>query len=288
MDEYPIYKVSHSKLLSEAKRVPEKLYARGSYNSIIDNSYHYLAIVGTRKISPYGKEVCREIIKGLRAYPFVIISGLALGTDTLVHELCLEYNIPTVAIVGSGLDEKFIYPRSNFGLAKRILDSGSCVLSPFEPSFKATPWGFPIRNSLMAGMSHAIIVIEAENKSGSRITARLATEFNREVFSVPGSIFSTLSEGTNKLLQEGAVPLLSSQDILDFFGYEKEKNSLNIEIQIDDPIQKEILNFLETERPRDTIHQYFSHYSATEILIALSSLEIAGYIHESQGVFRRT
>jgi DNA processing protein len=286
MDSYPIQNLTLNFLLNELHRPPKFLYARGDISLLENNNLHFLTIIGTRRITEYGKQVCREIIKGLQGYPFVIISGLALGTDTLVHQLCIEYRIPTIAVVGSGLDESVLYPRSNSNLALSILNQGGSIVSPFTNNFKATPWSFPMRNNIMAGMAHAVVVIEAENKSGSRITARLATEFNREVFSVPGSIFNQLSDGTNQLLKEGATPLLSPQDILDFFGYEKNEQ-IGINLEKLSLLEQEIYKILDSGKSRDEISELLPETDFTDILISLSSLEIAGYIFEGSGKFQR-
>ena len=182
-------------LLREIPDPPKKLYVRGELPS--HDEYKFLTVIGSRKFSIYGKQVCEHLIRGLAGYPIVIVSGLALGMDTIAHRAAIENNLKTLAVPGSGLDDKVIYPATNQPLAREILKHGGCLVSEFEPDFKATRWSFPQRNRTMAGISHAVLVIEAENISGTRITARLATDYNREVFAIPGSIFSPVSGGTN-------------------------------------------------------------------------------------------
>ncbi len=284
MDNYPIYTTNYPKLLTEIQKQEKDLYLRGSFPN--EKDFHFLTIVGTRRITEYGIRACREIIEGLRDYPFVIVSGLALGTDTLVHQLALENRLPTIAVLGSGLDDSVIYPRSNVSLAHHIIQQGGALLSPFLPKFKATPWSFPVRNQIMAGLSHAIVVIEAENKSGSRITASLATRYNREVFAIPGSIFSELSIGTNELIREGATPIHSAKDILEYFGYE---DTLVAEKSLDHLTKKQqsILSLLTTPQSRDQLFQKIDTINMPELLIELSTLEIYGYIREHGGIFSK-
>ena len=204
-------------LLKEISDPPKQLYIRGILPS--EDEYKFLTVIGSRKFSTYGKQVCEHLIRGLAGYPIVIVSGLALGIDSIAHQAALDNHLTTIAVPGSGLDDSVLYPASNRGLAQNILRAGGCLLSEFEPTFKATNWSFPQRNRVMAGIAHATLVIEAENTSGTRITARLATDYNREVFAVPGSIFSPASEGTNELIREGATPVTRAEDILDFFGF---------------------------------------------------------------------
>lgn len=204
------------KLLQEIPDLPKKLYIEGVYP---DQEHHiFLTIVGSRKATPYGKQVCHDIIYELRNSPVVIVSGLALGIDSYAHHFALQYGLPTIAVLGSGLDPDVIYPPSNRKLAQDIIDAGGCLISEYEAKFTPKRWSFPKRNRIMAGISHAVLIIEAENRSGSRITANLAYDYNREVLAVPGSVYSQMSSGCNKLIQEGAVPICSGKDIIEYFN----------------------------------------------------------------------
>lgn len=219
-NEYPIQKLDPRQfppLLKEIPDPPKSLYSKGVIpGGILTNSeMKYICIVGSRKCTNYGKDACREIIRGLRGYPVVIVSGLAFGIDSIAHEAALEYEISTIAVPGSGLNADALYPKHHFHLAEQILASGGALLSEYEPDLKAAPWCFPQRNRIMAGLCHATIIIEAELKSGTLITSKLATEYNREVFAVPGSIFSAQSDGPNSLIKQGAIPVSSAKDILD-------------------------------------------------------------------------
>ncbi len=265
-------------LLQEIPDPPKQLYVRGTFPN--NKELIFLTVIGSRKYSSYGKQVCEELIRGLAGYPFVIVSGLALGIDTIAHTAALENNLLTIAVPGSGLDDKVLYPATNLSLAHRIIKSGGCLLSEFEPDFKATKWSFPKRNRIMAGLSHAVLVIEAENISGTRITARLATEYNREVFAVPGSIFSPVSEGTNELIREGATPITQAQDIIDYFGLGNNKPKqqiLNLE-----PQEQKIIDLLGEPQTRNSLAEQMN-ISIIELNILLSSMEIKGFIKEVFG-----
>lgn len=268
-------------LLQQIPDTPKQLYIRGEFPD--ETKYKFLAVIGSRKFSTYGKQVVQKLIKEIAGHPIVIVSGLALGIDALAHETAIEHNLLTIAIPGSGLDDKVIYPASNQGLARRILTSGGALVSEYEPDFKATSWSFPKRNRIMAGMSHAVLVIEAENKSGTRITARLATDYNREVFTVPGSIFSNSSDGTNQLLREGATPVTSGKDILDFFnlseGNQNKQESLFINLSEN---EQKIIDLLETPLSRNDISSR-SGINIIKLNILLSTMEIKGFIKEELG-----
>lgn len=269
-------------LLQQIPDAPKQLYIRGQFPD--EEQYKFLAVIGSRKFSAYGKQVINKLIKEIAGYPIVIVSGLALGIDSLAHEAALENNLTTIAIPGSGLHDNVIYPASNQSLARRILQSGGALLSEFEPDFKATNWSFPKRNRIMAGISHAVLVIEAENKSGTRITARLATDYNREVFSVPGSIFSVTSDGTNELIREGATPVTSGKDILDFFNFNLEQTKeqqASLFNNLSDDEQK-IISLLNTPLSQNELAR-ISGINIIALNILLSSMEIKGLIKEQLG-----
>ena len=177
-------------LLEEINQLPERLFYVGK---IPDWSRKLLCIVGARKNTSYGKEAAETFIEGLRGYPITIVSGLALGIDSIAHRAALKNNLSTIAVPGSGLSLKVLHPQSHTHLAQEITDKDGMLMNEFEPEFKATQWSFPQRNRIMAGMSHATLIIEAEKKSGTLITARLAAEYNRDVLALPGSIFNTTS-----------------------------------------------------------------------------------------------
>lgn len=201
----------HLGLLHEIPKPPKQLWYEGSLPT---KDLTLLAVVGSRDYTSYGKEVIEYLISGLKGYPVGIVSGLALGVDALAHEAAIKHGLYTLAVPGSGLSEKVLYPTQNRPLAREILASGGGLLSELSPDTKAAPWTFPMRNRIMAGMCPATILIEASEKSGTLITARLAVDYNRELMAVPGSIFSKNSHGTHQFLKLGATMVTEATDIL--------------------------------------------------------------------------
>jgi DNA processing protein len=270
--------------LLEIPQIPESLYVVGEK---LDPDAFYLCVVGSRNHTTYGKDVCQKLIAGLAGSPIVIVSGLALGIDTIAHKTAINIGLKTIAFPGSGLGEKVLYPATNLSLAKEILASGGTLVSEFEPSFRATQWSFPRRNRIMAGICHAVLIIEAEEKSGTLITARMALDYNREVFAVPGPINSTNSIGTNELIRTGATPVFKSEHILEFFGLTNEEKNPAQELPLDlSDEEKQILEILNEPQSRDTIIDTFD-VPAHEINILLSAMEIKGLIKEEYGEIRR-
>ena len=198
-------------LLREIPQPPKSLNFRGV---LPPSQLTLLSVVGSRKYTTYGKQVIEELIGGLKGYPVGIVSGLALGIDSLAHEAALKNNLYTLAIPGGGLDDDFLYPAIHKNLAHRILAAGGGLMSEFAPNFRATEWSFPQRNRLVAGISEATLLIEAAEMSGTLITARMATDYNRELLVVPGSIFSKTSAGVHQFLKLGATPVTCAADIL--------------------------------------------------------------------------
>lgn len=198
-------------LLHEIPNPPALLYARGSWRDW--NTVPLIAIVGSRDYSPYGKQVAEELSRELSRAGVVVVSGLAFGIDSIAHEGSLAADKPTIAVLGGGIDDTSIAPQSHLRLAHQVCQNG-VLLSEYAPDTPPTTGTFPARNRIIAGMTLGTIVVEAKEGSGSLITARLALDFNREVFAVPGSIFSELSMGTNALLKQGAKLVTGVQDIL--------------------------------------------------------------------------
>lgn len=202
-------------LLGEIPDAPALLYVRGTFRGW--NEQPLIAIVGSRKFTAYGKQVANELARSLSQAGYVVVSGLAFGIDKIAHEATLEASGITVAVLGSGIDDPSISPQSHLVLGQEVLGRGALVseLAPGTPPSVGT---FPARNRIMAGMCQGTIVVEAALESGSLITARLALDYNRAVFAVPGSIFSPASTGTHALLKEGARLVTGVQDILDELG----------------------------------------------------------------------
>ncbi|HEY4499436.1 MAG TPA: DNA-processing protein DprA [Candidatus Paceibacterota bacterium] len=273
-------------LLTEITDPPKQLYYRGALPEW--DRYKFLCVVGSRKYSSYGKEVCEQLIAGLSGYPVVIVSGLALGTDSIAHKAALSAGLKTIAVPGSGLDDQVLYPASHAPLAKQIIERGGALISEFEPDFRATPYSFPKRNRIMAGMSHAVLVIEAERKSGTMITSRLATEYNRDVLTVPGSIFSATSSGPHMLIRLGATPITSSADLIEALGLSRSAGANTARDYSDcSPEEKQILVLLNEPMTRDELIRR-STLSTSEANTILSVLEIKGLTKETLGEIRLT
>lgn len=211
-NEYPL-------LLRQIEQPPKFLDLTGA--PIPSDDYKFLCVVGARNFTEYGKDTCKHLIAGLKDYPIVIVSGLAVGIDSIAHEVAMENGLKTISFPGSGLKESSIYPPSHLNLAKRIIETGNTLLSPFEPDQGSTLWTFPARNRIMAGISHATLIIEGRVGSGTLITAEHAINFNRDVLIVPGSIFSETSYGPHLLYKEGAIPVTTPREILVALGLEE-------------------------------------------------------------------
>ncbi|QQS60572.1 DNA-protecting protein DprA [Candidatus Falkowbacteria bacterium] len=232
----------YPKLLLHIHNPPLVLYYRGNLEIFDQPS---IAVVGPRQASFYGKQVVKKIISELTQAGFLIISGLALGIDTEAHQVTLDNNGKTAAVLGTGLDT--IYPSINKSLAEEIIKDG-CLLSEFPPDTPPLKNNFPRRNRIIAGLAQATLVIEASEKSGALITARFALAENREVMAVPGSIFSPSSQGTNNLIKLGAWPITETQDIFSILGMNVtlDQTPTATKLQASEK-EEEILKFLEFE-----------------------------------------
>ncbi len=271
--------------LLEIPQPPKALWIAGAP---LEPDTVYLTVVGSRKYTAYGKEACEAIIAGLSGYDITIVSGLAIGMDTLAHEAAMAAGLRTIAVPGSGLDQKILYPRQNVRLAERIVEEGGTLLSEFEPDFKATLYGFPMRNRIMAGLAQATLIVEANEKSGTLITARLATDYNRDVLAIPGSMFSQNAKGTNKLIALGATPVTSPSDVLLALGFSIEDMAEKVEIDLSQFPDREraVLELLGEPMPRETIFAELQ-MSASEANVLLMKLEIAGHILDTPQGIRR-
>src|SRR3989338_4546382 len=196
---------------------PALLYIEGTLMPV--DTKPIVAVVGTRMATSYGREACRTLVGPLAQAGIPIISGLAAGIDTEAHKTTLTATGYTAAVLGSGIDRSVLYPSSNIRLANEIVSNGGALISEYPPHTKATNWTFPLRNRIIAGLSSAVLVIEARKKSGTRITARHALELGRDVMAVPGSIFSTTSKTPHALIRDGATPVTSPEDIFHALGF---------------------------------------------------------------------
>lgn len=233
-----------------------------------------LAIVGARRMTSYGKQVVERFMADLAPAQPVVISGLARGVDGQSHRSALEHGLSTWAVLGSGLGR--IYPPEHKQLALQMISSGGTVISEYWPDEEPMPYHFPARNRIIAALAGAVLVVEADEKSGSLITVDHALDLGREVFAVPGNITSRQSRGTNLLLRQGAGIALSAQDILELWGLSAEEQ--RVASPVLQPVERQIYLALD-DNPLsfDKLVQE-TGLAAAEILAAITTLEIKGMV----------
>lgn len=271
----------YPEILKEIPDAPKQLYVRGSLPK--DHSLNF-AIVGTRAASDYGRTLAFKIAKELAELGFNIISGLALGIDTEAHLGALEGKGKTTAVMGSAIDDNSIYPSENLNIVKKIISSGGAVISEYEPGTKSEIWFFPERNRIISGLSRGVLVVEAPEKSGALITARLALEQNREVFAIPGSIFSKNSFGANNLIKSGAKMVTAVDDILEELNLTDLKTEKGIKEEENlTEEEKIILNIIEKEPIHIDKICKISKMAAGQVLSIVSVLEIRDIIKNIGG-----
>ncbi len=274
----------YSKLLAQIADPPEKLYYRGNIELL--NTFCF-SVVGTRKITSYGKEATEHIIAGLVGTNWTIVSGLALGVDAVAHQAALDNDLPTIAVFGSTIDDEGIAPKTNFLLAQEILNNNGLLISEYnDPSFIKN-FNFAVRDRIISGLSKGVLVVEGAEKSGSLITAKSAADQNRDVFAVPGNIFSMVSKGTNELIKTGAKMVTSANDILEEYDKNLELD-INIKknISTKDPVQIKILDIL-NEKGELSVDEIIreTNLETSQTLAAISMLELKGVIKQRQGKY---
>ncbi len=268
----------YPELLKKITNAPKVLYYRGNF---ITNESCF-GIVGTRRPSPYGQQVTLQIAGELADTGLSIISGMAPGIDTFAHNMCVEKNKRTIAVLGTGLDEKSIYPQQNIGLSRKIIETGGCLISEFSPGTPGYPNNFRQRNRIISALSLGVLVVEAKEKSGSLITAKFAKDQHKKLFAIPGPIYTLNSKGPNKLIKEGATLVESAQDILDVLGIEPQKVSKQI-FAAENSNEKLILDVLKEEALAvDNIIER-TKLNASVIATTLALMEISGKIRNLGG-----
>ena len=276
--------IDFPKQLLEIPDPPEKLWLRGSLPT---PETKLLTVVGSRALTRYGREACELLIAGLVGYPISIVSGLALGADACAHRSALDAGLHTIAIPGSGLANSSIGPRTNRALALEILESGGALLSENPPDYLAHPYDFPSRNRIMVGMADAVLIIEAGPKSGTLITSRLASEYNRELLCVPHRIGDPHGFGAHLFMRLGATVVTESKHILEALRIPVREESESRPPPKLTPSERAIYKLLEEPRARDEIIRA-AQFSPSETLTALISLELKGAAQEQFGLWKRT
>lgn len=261
---------------------PSLLFYRGTADL---NSSRIISIIGTRNHTDYGKQVTEQLIHALEPQQVLIISGLAFGIDSIAHKISLQQGIPTVGVLGHGLDT--IYPSQNKSLAKDMLSNGG-LLTEFRRNTKPDKHNFPKRNRIVAGMADATIVIETASKGGSMITAELAYNYNRDVFAIPGRITDHKSSGCLQLIKQNkAVLLTGAEQLAEMMGWVdkkkliKKQKELFIELTADEKIIVQLLQEKESI-PIDTLY-LLSGLSSSSVASAILNLEIQNVISALPG-----
>ncbi len=259
-------------LLKKTDSPPKTLKYRGFFNeSMFKNT---LAVVGSRRITNYGKIVTEKLVRELSEEGMTIVSGFMYGVDATAHRAALKAGGKTIAVMPCGVD--VIHPAYQKNLYKEITEKG-LILSEFENGFPPEKWTYPKRNRIVVGLSMATLVIEAAEKSGSLISADFAKKYKRKIFAVPGTITSSVSKGTNKLIKEGASIVTCSEDILSFFEKSKEERKEDKKEKLKKE-EKQIVNILEAEMcDTDEIARKMN-LPLTQINSMLSVLELRGVI----------
>ncbi len=292
-------------LLKKISDAPKKLYFKGEWKPELFD--FCLAVVGTRRMTTYGKRIVQELVGEIAASGITIVSGFMYGIDATSHETAIKAGGKTIAVMPCGID--LVHPADQEDLYNEILETGGLILSEYEGNFKPLLWTYPKRNRIVAGLSQATLVIEAGEQSGSLITANLAKKYGRKVFAVPGPVTSEVAKGTNQLLKEGAQIVTSAKDVLDFF-YENYKFSSglrkpnfenfsplppvggsradtpNFQNSVFSPnLEQKILEYLKREPVElDMLARAF-HVPASELGSTLSFMQLSGVISEEGGKY---
>jgi DNA processing protein len=274
--------VNYPPLLAQINDPPHTLFFKGKLpkeNEIL------VAIVGTRRCSAYGKQVTEELTTELARRGVVVVSGLALGIDGYAHQAALNAKGKTVAVLGSGIDQKSIQPASHFNIAQRIIKEGGALISEYPPGFKPTAYSFPARNRIIAGLCKGVLIAEAPTKSGALITAKLALDYNREVLVVPHAITSNKGAGGNNLIKHGATTITSANDVFETLGLEvSEITSPGLKPTAESPQEEELLTHLSKEPVSVEVLIKQTNLSSATVNAALTLMELNGKVKNLGGM----
>jgi DNA processing protein len=266
-------------LLRQIHDPPQALFLRGAAEVEV-LAQPAVAIVGARACSPYGAQVARMLGRELATAGLVVVSGLARGVDGEAHRGVLDVGGVTVAVLGCGIDRD--YPAAHAQLARRICERG-LVVSEYEPGVEPAPWRFPARNRIIAGLAAATVIVEARERSGALITADFALEDGREVFAVPGEITGSLSNGTNRLLRQGATPLTSTEDVLELFGLAASQRPRPPALGVE--ATAALARLADGAASADELARV-TRLGPGPLAAALAELELAGLVAEADGCYR--
>ena len=270
---------SYPQRLKEIDQPPPVLYIRGEY---LPDDLFAVAIVGTRRVTPYGRQITEELSSFLAANGLTVISGLARGVDAIAHQTALKAGGRTIGVLGSGVDK--IYPPEHRGLAEQMMEQGA-IISDYSPGTPPEASNFPPRNRIISGLSLAVVVIEAGETSGALITAEFAAEQGRDVFAVPGSILAPQSKGTNKLIQNGALPLLSVNDLMQTLDITRVgKQKVVRRIMPADATEAKLLSVLGSEPLHVDEIRNQSELPIEKVSASLALMELKGIVRQVGGM----
>ncbi len=268
---------TYPQALLEIHSPPLLLYRRGKLEKTDSLA---VAIVGTRKMSDYGQQMAIQLASELAANSITIISGLAIGIDSIAHQAALDAGGRTIAVLGGSVAQGEVFPKLNAKLGEKITEQGA-LLSEYVPGVPPLKQNFPVRNRLISGMSVGVIVIEAARRSGALITAWQALEQNREVMAVPGNVNATMSQGTNLLIKKGAALIRNTEDVLDVLSLEEPKQIQEArKILPETETEKEILAALDSEPKSLDKIMSLTKFDVNVISSTLSVMEVKGFVKQ--------
>ncbi|MFQ5401148.1 MAG: DNA-processing protein DprA [Anaerolineae bacterium] len=266
--------------LREAPAPPPLLYMLGE---LLEADQWAIAVVGTRRLTSYGKQITRELVAGLVRNGIVIVSGLARGIDAIAHQTALECGGRTVAVLGSGLD--CIYPAEHRSLVKRILDGRGAVLSEYGLGVQPEARNFPPRNRIISGLTLGTVVIEAGERSGALITAKFALEQDREVFAVPGNVNSPASKGCNRLIQQGAKLVMGAEDILEELSLQMVEEHTAVQLALPESAEEAaLLNLLSAQPVHIDELCRETGMPSSVVSSTLALMELKGMVQQTGGM----
>ncbi|MCK5306296.1 MAG: DNA-processing protein DprA [Candidatus Omnitrophica bacterium] len=269
-------------LLKKIDQPPEKFYYKGNWNAALFEKC--LAVVGSRKMTSYGRQITAKLVSEIAAAGITIVSGFMYGIDATAHKAALAAGGKTIAVMPCGID--LIHPEYQADLYKEILKNDGLIISEFEGAFPPALWTYPKRNRIVAGLSLATMVIEAGQKSGSLITAGLTEKYKRKLFAVPGQLTSTQSKGTLRLIKAGASIVTCAQDILAAYGISNHKisgeklRSSNL-----NKLERNIVEKLQQEPMRIDALSRLLEVTASEIGTSVSLMQLKGFLFEEEGKY---
>ena len=272
----------YPRVLKELKKeAPKKLYYKGDWDEATDSGIfeNCLAVVGSRRMTAYGRQITKKLISQIAGCGITIVSGFMYGIDAEAHQATVNVGGRTIAIMPCGIN--LIHPEYQDKLYKEILENKGLIISEYEGNFWPTLWSYPRRNRIVAGLSMATLVVEAGEKSGSLITANFARKYNRKIFVVPGPLTSNVSRGICQLIKEGAEVITGAEDILDYFGIRNKSKNNEDTNKVKQPKSK-IEDFIIKELQREPLEidelARASEKSAAEIGVVLSLMQLKGEI----------